>query len=200
MTPSSESRRTTHARRHAKSLAAPRCVASPQSRGRLGRRPAGGVRRNAVGHDVARLGTNMKSVPIRSYPTRGYSSPPVWLAVSTEHFEPLLRSSRNIWHNSARPIPRRRCDGLTYMSAHQVAPAASTLRTRPTICSPSSATYWRKGAPSPSRASGMGRERAALPSRAASSGVRTRSIDTDARGFGLRVSRWMKNPSVASRR
>ena len=48
---------------------------------------------------------------------------------------PVILSIR---HNSACPIPRRRCDGSTYMSAHQVAPTASTLRTRPTISSPSS--------------------------------------------------------------
>jgi hypothetical protein len=55
----------------------------------------------------------------------------VWLAVNTEHFEPRARSSRSILDNSACPMPRRRCDGLTYMSAHQVALTASTLRTRP---------------------------------------------------------------------
>jgi hypothetical protein len=106
----------------------------------------------------------MNSVPMRSYPTRGYRSAPVWLAVSTEHFDPRARSSRNMRHNSAWPMPRRRCDGSTYISAHHVAPAASTLRTRPTIFSPSNATYWRNGASSASRSFEIGRVRVTLPS------------------------------------
>jgi len=145
-------------------------------------------------------GTNRNKVPIRSYPTRGYNSAPAWLAVSTDAFEPWARSSRSMRHSSARPIPRRRCVSLTCMSAHQVAPRASTLRTRPTSSCPARATYWRKGASSPRRASGIGRERVARPSRAASSGVRTRSISTCEAGRGIRLSRCRKNPSVASSR
>ena len=61
----------------------------------------------------------------------------MWLAVSTEHFEPRARSSRSIPTAAPARCRDAGATGSTYMSAHHDAPAASTLRTRPTICSPS---------------------------------------------------------------
>ena len=59
-------------------------------------RRRGHARQQSVAHfhgvqrldDFARLGANMNSVPIRSYPTRGYKSAPVRPAVNTAKITP----------------------------------------------------------------------------------------------------------------
>ena len=99
--------------------------------------------------------------------------------------------------NSACPIPRRRCELSTCMSAHHVARDASTLRTRPTMSSPSSATYWRNGASSVSKSIAIGRVRVAFPSRAARSAVRTRSMRTGDGGSAA-AGRSLPSPAIDS--
>ena len=69
------------------------------------------------------------------------------------------------------------------MSAHQVAPTASTPRTRPTISSPSKAHTGGKARPGRGDRWRWDVARVIFPSRAASSGVRTRSIDMEDGGW-----------------
>ena len=99
--------------------------------------------------------------------------------------EPWARSSRSILAESALPIPRRRCDGSTCMFAHHIESSALTLRTQPTIFSPSSATYWRNGASAASCSGNNGFERVALANSATIAGDFSRQISAGPRGLGI---------------
>ena len=85
------------------------------------------------------------------------------------------------------------------MSAHQVAPTASTLRAAYDFLTLERHILAERRVLGEVIA-GDGTRSRCFPSRAASSGVRTRSIDMEDGGFGMRLSGCMKKPSVASSR
>ncbi len=125
---------------------------------------------------------------------------PVWLDKSTEFFMPRVRSSLSIFASMHEPIPRRRCDGTTYMLEHQADLTAFTLRTQPTIEWPSMATYCRKGTGSVKHSCGIGRVRVAFPKRSAISCDFTWTICTGDFNRGTRFNSCTNSGSVLSNR